>query len=131
MNRLKCLQDMIKYKDLFYDENFNQEIAKKYALELYSKYIAVSANYSIDCPKADRLKIHYLFSDSNQSNNIGTINAKSVYRPVYEDTFDAIEEFLLVSLYDEWKVLMETEENFFNHVIIKVFWPVYIISFIF
>ena len=93
MNRLKCLQDMIKYKDLFYDENFNQEIAKKYALEIYSKYIAVSANYSIDCPKADRLKIHYLFSDLNQSNNIGTINAKSVYRPVYEGKLFLIQKF--------------------------------------
>jgi hypothetical protein len=31
-NRLKCLQELIKYKDLFYDENFNQELAKKCAL---------------------------------------------------------------------------------------------------
>jgi hypothetical protein len=31
-NRLKCLQELIKYKDLFYDENFNQELVKKCGL---------------------------------------------------------------------------------------------------
>jgi hypothetical protein len=32
INRLKCLQELMKYKDLFFDqENFNQENAKAFA----------------------------------------------------------------------------------------------------
>lgn len=85
---------------------------------MYSKYIAVSANYSIDCPKADRLKIHHLFIE-NPKTSMVSIKANSIFIPTYEDTFDAIEEFLLITLYDDWKVFMETEENFFNHVIFK------------
>jgi len=107
VNRLKCLQELIKYKDLFYDENFNQETVKNYARvnrifliikfstrrkyfkikqkkEIYSKYIAVSARNSIDCGKPDRLKIHYLFIDSNQSHNINYMNSNSTFRPTYE-----------------------------------------------
>ena len=38
-----------------------------------------------------------------------------LFKPVYEDTFDTIEEFILSSLYDEWKYFMETEDNYFNH----------------
>ena len=39
----------------------------------------------------------------------------SLFKPVYEDTFDTIEEFILSTLYDEWKYFMETEDNYFNH----------------
>ncbi len=89
--------------------------------EIYSKFIAVSANSPIDCSKADRLKLHYLFGDVNPVNNIGTINAANqTFRPTYEDTFDIIEEFLLVSLYDDWTFFMQTEEKFFRHVILKI-----------
>ncbi|CAF0779308.1 unnamed protein product [Brachionus calyciflorus] len=115
INRLKCLQELINYKDLFYDDNFNQEDAKKKALDIYSKYIAVSANYSIDCPKADRLKIHHLFIENNPKTSLVSIKANSIFIPTYEDTFDAIEEFLLVTLFDDWKNFIETEENFFSH----------------
>ena len=39
-NRLKCLQELIKYKDLFYDENFNQEVVKKCGLvSFYSLFV--------------------------------------------------------------------------------------------
>lgn len=37
-------------------------------------------------------------------------------KPTYEDTFDAIEEFLLNSLFAEWKEFMDAEEKYFNHV---------------
>ena len=30
-NRLRCLKELIKYKDLFYEDDFNQEAVKKYA----------------------------------------------------------------------------------------------------
>lgn len=128
------MQDLIKYKDIFYDENFNQEVAKKYAQvkidlrksknlapliilyiyflkQIYAKYIAVSATDSIDCLKNDRLKLHPLFVS-----NAFAKTATSEFRPTYEDTFDSIEEFLLNSLYDEWKLFMGAEENYFNHV---------------
>lgn len=39
VNRLKCLQELIKYKDLFYDENFNQEAVKRYALVRNAFYL--------------------------------------------------------------------------------------------
>lgn len=112
-NRLKCLQDLIKYKDLFYDEHFNQEVAKKCALSIYSKYIAVSAFNSIDCSKLERLKIHHLFSEKNPPTD--NMNESSVFKPVYEDTFDSIEEFLLLSLFEEWKSFLETEKGYFRH----------------
>jgi len=38
------------------------------------------------------------------------------FKPVYEDTFNSIEEFLLVSLYDEWKIFVENEEAIFKNV---------------
>lgn len=78
--------------------------------------MSVSANYSVDCPKAERLKIHHLFNENSAKTSLVSLKANSVFIPTYEDTFDAIEEFLLLSLYDDWKVFMETEENFFNHV---------------
>ncbi len=31
VNRLKCLKELMKYKDFFYDDNFNQENVKLYA----------------------------------------------------------------------------------------------------
>ncbi len=31
VNRLKCLKELMKYRDLFYDDNFNQENVKLYA----------------------------------------------------------------------------------------------------
>lgn len=49
-------------------------------------------------------------------NNIGSLKADSPFRPTYEDTFDLIEEFLLVSLYDDWKSFIEAEETYFSHV---------------
>ena len=52
----------------------------------------------------------------NPTNNIGSVNATTPFRPTYEDTFDLIEEFLLNALYSDWKVFMETEEGFFRHV---------------
>lgn len=73
---------------------------------------------SIDCSKPERLKIHYLFNESNQSStSVNNINTSSTFKPVYEDTFDSIEEFLLLSLYDDWKVFIETETGYFRHVI--------------
>lgn len=106
----------MKYKDIFYDDNFNQETVKLYALEVYKNHLAVSAEYSIDCPKEDRLKLYSLFSDSFNSENIGQANYVSFFKPVYEDTFNSVEEFLLISLYDEWRVFMEAEETYFKHV---------------
>jgi hypothetical protein len=77
----------------------------------------VSAVNSIDCSKSERLKIHYLFNDFNQtSTNVNSINTSSTFKPVYEDTFDSIEEYLLLSLYDDWKVFIETETGYFRHV---------------
>lgn len=32
INRLKCLQELMKYKELFYNENFNQENVKYHAV---------------------------------------------------------------------------------------------------
>ncbi len=78
----------------------------------------MSGTCPIECLKVDRLKLHYLFNDMNPTNNIGAVNAANpAFRPTYEDTFDAIEEFLLNVLYDEWKVFMDTEEKYFRHVI--------------
>lgn len=87
--------------------------------EIYCKYIAVTGAETIDCSKTDRLKIHALFADSANANMV-SFNSTS-FRPTYEDTFDQIEEFLLVALYDEWKLFMETEENYFNHVMAHIF----------
>ena len=83
--------------------------------EIYKNHLAVSAECSVDCPKSDRLKLYTLFADSYNTpeNAIGQL---STFKPVYEDTFNPIEEFLLISLYDEWKVFMETEEKFFKNV---------------
>ncbi len=76
---------------------------------------------SIDCSKPERLKIHYLFNESNPtSTSVNNINTSSTFKPVYEDTFDSIEEFLLLSLYDDWRVFIETEKGYFRHVIYKV-----------
>ncbi|RNA26889.1 regulator of G- signaling 22 [Brachionus plicatilis] len=114
VNRLKCLLELMHYKDLFYDDNFNQEDVKKKALDIYSKYVAVSANNSIDCPKADRLKIHHLFNENSVNTSLVSLKANSVFIPTYEDTFDAIEEFLLLSLYDDWKNEIENIERSIN-----------------
>ena len=76
----------------------------------------MSADYSIDCPKADRLKLYSLFTDSFNSEQIGAGNFVSFFKPVYEDTFINIEEYLLVSLYDDWRAFMEVEESFYNNV---------------
>jgi hypothetical protein len=37
-------------------------------------------------------------------------------RPFYEDTFDAIVEFLFESLYAEWNEFQQTEKKFFKKV---------------
>lgn len=76
----------------------------------------MAADYSIDCPKADRLKLYSLFADSFNSEQIGVGNFVSYFKPVYEDTFISIEEYLLVSLYDDWRAFMEVEESFYNNV---------------
>lgn len=57
------------------------------------------------------MKIHLLFS-SNGVDKATRIKIK----PTYEDTFDSVEEFLLNSLFPEWKAFMENEEKYFNHV---------------
>lgn len=108
---------MINYKSLFYEDHFNKEEAKKSALNIYSKYIAITAVDSIDCPKPERLKYHAIFVDANTTNNIGKVSSASTssFKPVYEDTFDSIEEFIANELYDEWKFFMETEDSYFNH----------------
>jgi hypothetical protein len=80
--------------------------------------LSVSAEFSIDCPKAERLKLFSLFADSFNSEQIGAGNYVSHFKPVYEDTFIAIEEYLLVSLYDDWRAFMEAEESFYNNVAI-------------
>jgi hypothetical protein len=81
----------------------------------------VSGAYPIECLKPDRLKLHYLFNDMNPANSIGSVNAANPsFRPTYEDTFDAIEEFLLNALYDDWRVFMDTEEKIFRHVTLKI-----------
>ncbi len=88
--------------------------------------MAVSSDYSIDCPKAERIRIYSLVTELDPSENIGNDYGAS-FRPVYEDTLNSVEEFLLISLYDDWKMFMEVEESFFKHVsfyyylIIKVF----------
>lgn len=125
---------MIRYKDLFYNDVFNQETAKKFAQvdlikliiliqkknilsniylikDIFTRYISVAATDSIDCPKTERMKVHMLFS----SNGVDKIPTARM-RPTYEDTFDSIEEFLLNSLFGEWKAFMDAEENYFNHV---------------
>ncbi len=79
--------------------------------------MAVSAENSVDCPKNERLKLYALFADLyNTSENIGAANYMEAFKPVYEDTFNSIEEFLLVSLYDEWKIFVENEEAIFKNV---------------
>jgi hypothetical protein len=90
-----------------------------FSQEIYRKYIAVSALISIDCPKADRLHLHSLFADPNFSTKtvIGVNTSSSSNRPpVYEDTFNSVEEYLINILYDDWKVFFDTEKSFFNHV---------------
>lgn len=96
--------------------SFTEFIILVLSKEIYIKYISVSAYYSIDCPKAERLKVHHLFNENNAKTSLVSLKANSVFIPTYEDTFDAIEEFLLLSLYDDWKIFMETEENYFKHV---------------
>ena len=83
--------------------------------------MAVSAEFSVDCPKQERLKLISLFSDGHATLNIGAASQWSS-RPVYEDTFNTIEEFLLISLYDDWKVFMQTEASYFNQVLIHFIW---------
>jgi hypothetical protein len=93
--------------------------------EIYTNYISIIARYSIDCPKNERLKMHKLFAELDSVNRIGKITAASVFQSVYEDTFDSIEEFLLLALYDEWKAFMETEDSYFNHVCIYFLYNYY------
>ena len=77
--------------------------------------MAVSADYSIDCPKSERIRMYSLVTELDPSDNIGN-NYVSTFRPVYEDTLNPVEEFLLISLYDDWKMFMEAEESYFKHV---------------
>lgn len=72
----------------------------------------MAAAHPIDCPRADRIKIHPLFA----SNSL-----EKYLNPTYEDTFDSIEEFILDSLFTEWKSFIEEEEKYFSHVRIYVF----------
>ena len=45
-----------------------------------------------------------------------TLEINKIKKPLYEDTFDLIEEFLSDSLFDEWKAFVQTENDFFNKV---------------
>ncbi len=136
------MQELIKFKELFYDENFNQTTIKKLALvnksllclrkiktfnsfqEIYTKFIAVSASETIDCEKADRIKIHTCFVEENKkkfyapesNSNFLNITLEGIKKPLYEDTFDFIEEFLCDCLFDEWKALIRAENSLFEKV---------------
>jgi hypothetical protein len=39
-----------------------------------------------------------------------------IERPLYEDTFDIIDDFLCECLFDEWKNFVQTENTYFNQV---------------
>ncbi len=73
---------------------------------------------SIDCSKSDRLHLHTLFADPKLTGSLNNTAASFNRPPVYEDTFNFVEEFLINILYDDWKVFIETEKSFFNHVIL-------------
>lgn len=78
---------------------------------IYSKYISVTANDSIDCNKSDRIRLHKFFIPG------GVLKpSKNTDTPIYEDAFDEIEEFLFETLHDEWKNMTNMENSLFNQI---------------